>query len=126
LLRGIHDGRVYLTRDARDVSLEFGARTGQLHLRSSWGRQHGPGEELRLRAPGPLVLYVHVGESVGAVSVVSSGRVIRTLTGRPEGLTEVFEVECERDGYYRLEVRDRAGAMLALTNPIYVKVGTRR
>jgi hypothetical protein len=73
-----------------------------------------------------LVLYVYVGESVGIISVISGGRVIRTLTGRPEGLTEVFEVECERDGYYRLEVRDRAGAMLALTNPIYVKVGTRR
>jgi len=41
-------------------------------------------------------------------------------------LTEVFEVECERDGYYRLEVRDREGKMLALTNPVYVRVRPRR
>ncbi len=46
--------------------------------------------------------------------------------GSRTGFTEVFEVECERDGYYRLEVRDRDGKMFALTNPVYVKVGARR
>ncbi len=37
-----------------------------------------------------------------------------------------MEVECDGDGYYRLEVRDREGKMLAMTNPVYVRVGRRR
>jgi hypothetical protein len=67
------------------------------------------------------------GSARGATfSLISDGRVIHTIPSAARGMTEVFEVECERDGYYRLEVRDKAGAMLALTNPVYVKVGRRR
>ncbi|MFL6257281.1 MAG: CehA/McbA family metallohydrolase [Pyrinomonadaceae bacterium] len=131
LLDSIRRGRVYLTREARGGSLEFEAATGDIHSRSTWDEPRGPGEEVRLRAPGRVAFYVNLGEAIGGepvatVSVVSDGRVIRTFNGRPHLLTEIFEVECERDGYYRLEVRDSAGAMLALTNPIYVKVGARR
>jgi hypothetical protein len=127
LLSAIRRGRVYLTREARGLVVDFEAAAGALGSSSAVGARSGAGEEIRLRAPGPVVFYVKiVGEHGGTVSLVSDGRVIRTLTGWPYELTEVFEVECERDGYYRLEVRDRAGAMLALTNPVYVKVGTRR
>jgi hypothetical protein len=126
LLSGIRGGRVYMTREARGLSVDFEAAAGEIGSRGSLGARSGAGEEIRLRAPGPVVFYVKVGGEMGTVSLVSDGRVIRTLTGRRDGLTEVFEVECERDGYYRLEVRDRAGAMLALTNPVYVKVGKRR
>ena len=127
LLNSIRRGRVYLTREPQGLSVDFEAAAGALGSRSAVGARSGAGAEIRLRAPGPVVFYVKVrGEHGGTVSLVSDGRVIRTLTGWPYGLTEVFEVECERDGYYRLEVRDRAGAMLALTNPVYVKVGGRR
>jgi hypothetical protein len=131
LLDSIRRGRVYLTRDARGGTLEFEAATGDINSRSTWDEPRGPGEEVRLRAPGRVAFYVNLGEAIGGeavatVSVVSDGRVIRTFNSRPHSLTEIFEVECERDGYYRLEVRDRAGAMLALTNPIYVRVGARR
>jgi hypothetical protein len=123
LLRAIRRGRVYLTREAPGLSIDFEAAAGEIGSRSAPGARSGAGEEIHLRAPGSVVFFVKVGGESGAASLVSDGRVVRTLTG---GLTEVFEVECERDGYYRLEVRDKAGAMLALTNPIYVKVGKRR
>jgi hypothetical protein len=127
LLEGIRRGRAYLTREARGVSIDFEAAAGEIGSRSSLGARSGAGQEIGLRAPGPVVFFVKVGGAPGGTaSLVSDGRVVHTLTGGPGELTEVFEVECGRDGYYRLEVRDRAGAMLALTNPIYVKVGARR
>jgi hypothetical protein len=126
LLEGIRRGRVYLSRAARGLALDFEAAAGEIGSRGALGARSGPGEEIHLRAPGPVVFYVKVGGEAGAVSLVSGGRVVRTLPGRRDGLTEVFEVECERDGYYRLEVRDHAGVMLAMTNPVYVRVGARR
>lgn len=128
LLSAIRGGRVYLTREARGLTVDFEAAAGEIGSRGSLGARSVAGEEIRLRAPGPVVFYVRVGGAPpGATgSLVSDGRVTRTLAGLPNGLTEVFEVECERDGYYRLEVRDGAGAVIALTNPVYVKVGARR
>lgn len=128
LLDAIRRGRVHLTSGARGLSVEFGAAAGEVGSRGSLGARSGAGEEIRLRAPGTLVFFVKVvGAPRANISLVSDGRVAHTLTATyPQALTEVFEVECERDGYYRLEVRDRAGAVLALTNPVYVKVGRQR
>jgi hypothetical protein len=137
LLRAIRRGRVYLTREPYGLTVDFEAAAGTIGSRGATAARTGIGGELRLTAPGTLVFYVRVGFAPfaqeptipfaprsAAVSLVSDGRAIRTWPA--DQLTEVFEVECERDGYYRLEVRDKAGAMLALTNPVYVKVGARR
>ncbi len=128
LLNSIRGGRVYLTREARGLSVDFEATAGEIGSAAAAGTRRGAGEEIRLRAPGAVVFFVKVvGAPFATVSLVSGGRVVYTFkTGQPEGFTEVFEVECERDGYYRLEVRDRDGKMFALTNPVYVKVGVRR
>ncbi|MBV8858971.1 MAG: PHP domain-containing protein [Acidobacteria bacterium] len=134
LLDSIRRGRAYLTREPKGLVVDFEAAAGTLDSKEAVGARKGAGEEIRLTAPGTLVFYVRVGVTpspveamslvrpYAAVSLVSGGRVIRTW--KADQLTEVFEVECERDGYYRLEVRDRDGAMLALTNPVYVRVGT--
>lgn len=139
LLNSVRRGRVYLTDEAPGLPVEFEAAPGDLGLRHAAGARTGVGGEIRTAAPGTLIFFVRVGVaplSLEApplpspvprgtpVSLVSGGRVIRTWPA--DSLTEVFEIECERDGYYRLEVRDREGKMLALTNPIYVKVGGRR
>lgn len=124
LLGSIRGGRVYLTRETRGLSIEFEAAAGQV---GAAGARRGPGEEVRMRAPGTLLFFVKVGGApAGAnVSLHSGGRVLKSLRAQSQ-FTEVFEIECERDGYYRLEVRDEAGAMLALTNPVYVNIGRRR
>lgn len=141
LLNSIRGGRVHLTREASDLSVDFEAAAGEIGSPAAAGPRKGAGEEIRLRVPGSIVFFVKVGTTpvglkttrptpsfvpLGAtVSLVSGGRAVRTWSAQSQ-FTEVFEVECERDGYYRLEVRDPAGAMLVLTNPIYVKVGARR
>ena len=126
LLNAVRRGRAYLTREAEGLQVDFEAAAGELGSRSSAGARSGPGEEIRLRAKGALVFFVNVRRApAGAnVSLVSRGQSVRNWPA--DTLAEVFEVECERDGYYRLEVRDSAGKMLALTNPVYVKVGARR
>ena len=123
LLNAVRRGRVYLTREAKGLRVDFGAAAGELGSRRSAGARSGPGEEIRLRAPGALVFYVNVRQAPGGatVSLVNGGKAVRTFPAQSM-FTEVFEVECERDGYYRLEVRDREGKMLALTNPVYVRV----
>jgi hypothetical protein len=135
LLNGIRRGRA----EVQGLPVMFEAATGTLGSAGANGARTGVGGEIRMNAPGTLVFFARVGAAHrGAgtpqahlflsrranVSLVSGGRVVRTWTA--DGVTEVFEVECERSGYYRLEVRDLEGKMLALTNPIYVKVGRRR
>jgi hypothetical protein len=140
LLHAIRQGRVYLTRGARGPSLDFEAAAGEIGSPGAAGARTGVGGEVRLAAPGTVVFFVRVDTAPpglrvteptfgsvprgATVSLVSGGRAVRAWPANE--LTEVFEVECERDGYYRLEVRDQGGAMLALTNPVYVKVGARR
>jgi hypothetical protein len=139
LLNSIRRGHVYLTGEPYGLSVDFEVAPGEHGLRAAAGVRKGAGEEVVLPAPGTLIFFVRASAASAGqrsyrppayapprptVSLVSGGRVIRTW--QADALTEVFEVECEKDGYYRLEVRDGAGAMLALTNPIYVKVGARR
>ncbi|HEX7317223.1 MAG TPA: CehA/McbA family metallohydrolase [Pyrinomonadaceae bacterium] len=126
LLDSIRRGRVYLTAEAGRplVSFEAWARGGVGDARSL------PGDEMRLAAPGTLLFFVGVRDTPpgATASLVTQAGVSRTVPfdSGPNAVPTKIEVECERDGYYRLEVRDKSGAMLALTNPIYVKVGARR
>ena len=139
LLDAIRRGRAYLTAEVQGPPVVFEAAAGHLGEPGASGARTGVGGEIRMAAPGAVVFFVRAGAtrrgtqlSPSATSLprgttltlVSDGRALRTWPA--DGLTEVFEVECERDGYYRLEVRDPGGKMLALTNPIYVKVGGRR
>ena len=126
LLNSIRLGRVYISKEPEGLPINFEAAAGAIGSRSSQAARSVPGEEIRLRTKGTVVFFVKVGYAPGAnISLISGGREIRKRLFLPDGITDVFEVECERDGYYRLEVRDREGKMLALTNPIYVKVGAR-
>jgi len=57
--------------------------------------------------------------------LISNGQMIRSFSAKT-GQPQVIEIECRHDSYFRLEVRDGTKAMLALTNPIYVKIGRPR
>ena len=50
----------------------------------------------------------------------------RSFPAKTNGKPQVIEIECRHDAYFRLEVRDKSKAVPALTNPIYVKIGTGR
>ena len=56
-----------------------------------------------------------------SISLISNGQVLQTdkIENAEYVLAKTFNVE--KDSYFRLEVRDATGAMLALTNPIYIQ-----
>jgi PHP domain/PHP-associated len=122
LLDAIRQGRVYLTREVGEPVLSFEAETaGKRRTRREVG------DEVHLSTPAPVRFLVST-QTVppgATISLLSNGRLLRTLSATTDGRPQVIEVQCRSDSYYRLEVRDGAKAMLALTNPIYVKIESR-
>ena len=119
LLAAIRQGRVYLTGEARAViGFEAEAKPRKRRSRSAIG------DELRLRAPGTVRFFISTAAAPpdATVSLISNGQVIRSLPARSDVQPQVIEIECQRDAYYRLEVRDKTKSVLALTNPIYTKI----
>jgi plastocyanin len=124
LLDAVRRGLVYLTGEAARpfVSFEAERRGGGRTPRAL------PGDEIRLSGTGMVGFYVTVRDAPpdAIVSFISGGRAIRNVPVDSDDSPLVLEMLCRDDSYYRVEVRDRSGAMLALTNPIYVKVRARR
>jgi len=120
LLAAIRQGRVFLTSEAARpiVSFEAEARTGERRSRGAIG------DEIRLRAPGTVRFFIttEAAPPDATVSLISNGQVIHSLPAKSDGQRQVMEIECQRDSYYRLEVRDKTKRVLALTNPIYTKL----
>jgi hypothetical protein len=122
LLDAIRQGRVYLTSEVARPVLRFEAETmGKRPTRWMMG------DEFHLSTPATIRFLVSA-QTVppgSTISLVSNGQVLRSLSTTTDGRLQIIEVECRSDSYYRLEVRDGAKAMLALTNPIYVKIESR-
>jgi hypothetical protein len=119
LLKAIRQGRVYLTEKAAAPVITFEAEltTGKLRARLNIG------DEVHLSAP-VTVRFLITTEAVppeATVSLISNGRVVRSFSAKANNQPEVIEIDCQQDSYFRLEVRDKAKTVLALTNPIYVK-----
>jgi len=128
LLKAIRQGHAYLTNGAPgfDVSFEAEVANGKRRSRLIIG------DEIRLNAPNTIRFFIRTGVTQldATVSLISNGQVIRSFPARTDGQPQVIEIEwralAQRDSYFRLEVRDGTKAMIALTNPIYVKVGGHR
>lgn len=120
LLAAIRQGRVCLTNGAAQPVVGFEAEAGTGKRRS----RAATGDEIRLPAPGTVRFSIttETASPDTMISLISNGQVIRSLPARSDGQPQVIEIECRRDSYYRLEVRDKTKMMLALTNPIYTKV----
>ncbi len=124
LLNGIRQGHVYLTGEAAQpvINFEAEAATGKHRARSI------SGDEIRLSTPSTIRFFINTEAAPpdATISLISNGNVIRRLTSAADAHPQAVEIECRRNSYFRLEVRDKTGTMLALTNPIYIKVGTGR
>ena len=118
LLRAIRQGRVYLTSEPQRPIVTFEAITNKRPSR------FGIGEQLRVSGPTKISLLIKVGSapSDATISVISNGQMVRSLSVGKDNDPQVIEIDCQTDAYFRLEVRDKANAMLALTNPIYITV----
>lgn len=118
LLDAIRAGRVYLTRDVTGPSLNFEAE-----LADQKSTRRMIGDEIRLRAPAKIRFLVSTDAPTGAtVSLVSNGQMLQSIALDGERVAKVIEVDCRKDSYYRIEIRDEAKKMLALSNPIYAKL----
>jgi hypothetical protein len=123
LLDAIRRGRVYLTRAVGRPVVRFEAQaTGKR------GPRWIVGDEISLNGPDKIRLSIttEATSPQAMISLVSNGQVTRRFPAKTDGQPQVIEIECLHDSYFRLEVRDETKAMLALTNPIYVKIGRAR
>lgn len=120
ILESIRGGHVYLTGAATVPSIDFEAETPENHATYSIGEAIPLGKSRLVR------FKLAVGEIFGSriISLISKGQVMRNITGDADGRPQFVELYVPRDTYFRMEVRDQNGKMLALTNPIYVE--TRR
>jgi hypothetical protein len=80
------------------------------------------GDEIHFRQSARIRFLISVKDAPpgSIVSLISNGQAIRSLSTTEQ--LQAIEVQCDRNAYFRLEVRDSARAMLALTNPIFIKV----
>jgi hypothetical protein len=124
LLKAIRDGHVFLSDGSGSVVLTFEAESAKVKTRS----RTGIGDQIRLPAPGAVRFFVTVkaAPADATISLISNGEVIRRFDAKPDAKPQEIEIDCSSDSYFRLEVRARTNAMLALTNPIYIKIAQRR
>lgn len=123
VLTAIRQGHVYLTDGTPRLAISFEAEL----LNSKRRTRSIIGDEIRLGAPGKIRFLITT-EGVpdgAAVSLISNGQVIRSFPAKAQGPPEMIEIDCRKDSYFRLEVRDGRNGMLALTNPIYVRLNRR-
>jgi len=118
LLEAIRRGRVYVASEAAQPIVSFEAQT------TGKGAGHFViGDEIHL--PGPRVIRFLVTTNAApadvTVSLISNGKVIREFASDARR-TQITEIECRANAYFRIEVRDRKNVMLALTNPIFVRL----
>jgi hypothetical protein len=120
ILNAIRQGHAYLTDGLTAFVVNFEAEVATGKRQSTWI----VGDEIRLNAPGKVRFFVSTEgtRSDVTVSVISNGQTIQNFPAKMDGERQVIEVECQHDSYFRLEVRDAAKAMIAMTNPIYVKI----
>jgi predicted metal-dependent phosphoesterase TrpH len=119
LLDAIRRGRVYLSTEVNKPVVNVEAATG-----NERGRRVRIGDEIHLAAPRAirfLITTEHVAPDA-TISLISNGQVVRRFLAKTDG---PISIECRQDAYFRVEVRDKVNGMLALTNPIYVKIRKR-
>lgn len=116
VLEAIRRGHVYLTSEIERPQVRFEAQPeSKPRLRRTIGD-----EVYAVAGETVLLLIVVNGTPPDATtSLISNGEVIRNFAGQP---TSPIRIKVEKDTYFRMEVRDKNKTMLALTNPIFVKV----
>jgi hypothetical protein len=127
LLKGIRQGRVYLTGEVARPRISFEAEevTKRAGGQASTRRARAMiGDEMQLNAPGILrfLITTEATSPDAIVSLISNGQVIRSFPATSKSEAREIEIEVQRNSYFRIEVRDKTKAMLALTNPIYLKI----
>jgi hypothetical protein len=124
VLRSIRAGRVYLTSMPTSPVVTFEAQS------VGDRRTYFSGDVVRFTGPSRIRLKIAVADLPlkATISLISDGKPVRTMQSDETGAFPLVKIELniEHQRYFRLEVRDQSGNMLALTNPIYVVRGAQR
>lgn len=118
LLQSIREGRAYLTSKSTSPVVTFYAQSAHSSV------PHFIGDVIR--AGGDRRINFKIGAanltSPAVISLISDGKVVQRLQTRADGSSQDVQLNISRDTYFRIEVRDQSGTMLALTNPIYARL----
>jgi len=114
LLKAIKNGRVWISDAPTNYNLEFSAFNGsRINIGEPSASLNG-----KIRFDCKAKNF-----PLGAtVSLISNGQVLQTEKIKQMEYVFAKEFNVEKDSYFRLEIRNETGAMLAFTNPIYVSV----
>lgn len=117
ILKAVRTGRVYLTTTPNSPVITFEAQN------VADRRTYLIGDVLRLDNSRRIRFKFAARELAqpATISLISQGQVIRTFPTNATDEPQYFEVKIGREMYFRMEVRDQEGKMLAMTNPIYVE-----
>jgi hypothetical protein len=114
LLAAIKNGRVWLSDAPTDYGLEFSAfNNSRINIGETGASLNG-----KIRLDWKAKNF----PAGGSVSLISNGQILQKdeIENAEYIFTKNFNVE--KDSYFRLEMRDAKGVLLALTNPIFVSV----
>jgi hypothetical protein len=118
LVGGLRRGRCYIAR-SRAVTVEFTASRGASEVA-------GPGQTLRAPPGTPITVTAMVTGAAGttATLITAAGCVGRATVAGPERTMVRWQVDGASARFARLEIRDAQrrplGAMVALTNPVWL------
>jgi hypothetical protein len=121
LLDGLRRGRSYIARSPA-VTVELSASCPNGDARDV----AGPGQTLRVPPETPVTIDAAVGGAPGTnvALVTAAGCAGRATVGSSTGARLRWEIDAASARFARLEVRDaargRLGAMVALTNPVWL------
>ncbi|MBA4182575.1 MAG: CehA/McbA family metallohydrolase [Acidobacteria bacterium] len=115
LLEAIRRGRVWIGGLPTDFNLEFSALNAGKRLNIG---ETAPVSDKTIRLDCKAKNF----PGGASISLISNGQVLQTdkIENAEYVLAKTFNVE--KDSYFRLEVRSETGAMLTLTNPIYIQI----
>jgi hypothetical protein len=118
LLDGLRCGRSYLAR-SRDVALELTASS------PSVDGVAGPGQTLRVPSDGRVTVTAVISGAAGTdIALITAEGPVRRATVGSDRARVQWELDAASARFARLEIRDAQrrplGAMVALTNPIWL------
>jgi hypothetical protein len=114
VLRSIREGRAYLTNRSTAPVVTFEAAVDD--------QTYSIGDVIQLDGSHRILFKLGVAALTqpATISLISDGEIVRSFQFPAAGKSENVDVEVDHSTYFRVEVRDQNGSMLALTNPIFV------
>jgi len=118
VLRSIRTGHAYLTESPASLITFVGQQADH-------NRRYLAGDVMKLRRPSRLRFNIDLTglDQAANIFLISDGRTVNSFQSVFRR-TINLDADADHSTYFRLEVRDRSGNMLALTNPIYVEMVT--